>query len=94
MNEEGVPSLRISEHATLAIIARDLPIDDVLRAATEPDAEAPARFGRRVRIRRYEDPVLGRTMLMRVFIETSGGVTTIVTAYRTSKIQKYLRGQP
>ena len=44
-------------------------------------------------MRVYFDRSIGKTMLMRAVVEyDSNGTPTLVTAYRTSKLDKYLGG--
>lgn len=48
---------------------------------------------RRVLMRRYMDPMLGREMLLRVVIEETMAETVIVTVHKTSRIAKHLKGR-
>jgi hypothetical protein len=43
-------------------------------------------------MRRYFDPVLKREMLLRVVVEETIGETSVVTVYKTSRMDKYLKG--
>jgi len=41
---------------------------------------------------RYHDAVLGQEMLMRVVVEDAPEEMVVVTVYKTSQIQRYLKG--
>lgn len=43
-------------------------------------------------MRRYFDRRLGREMLLRVIIEETEAELVVVTTYKTSQVDKYLRG--
>jgi hypothetical protein len=45
--------------------------------------------GREIRQSRIDDPVEGKTMLLRAVVEQRQGPLFVVTAYKTSKIEKY-----
>ena len=50
--------------------------------------------GRTVRMRRYFDTLLGQEMLLRIVVEESDEKIVVVTAYKTSQIQRYLQQAP
>jgi hypothetical protein len=43
-------------------------------------------------MRRYFDDTLSRQMLLRVVIEETASELVVVTAYKTSQVEKYLKG--
>ena len=59
-------------------------------AAPEHSVGDPPR--RTVVMRRYFDVRLGREMLLRVVVEETPEERVVVTAYKTSRIAKYLKG--
>ena len=58
----------------------------------EPEAVAPGDAGRQVLMRRYSDEVLGQEMLLRIVVEETSSERVVVTAYKTSRFKKYLKG--
>lgn len=77
---------RLTTHAREQVVRRGLDEQEVLSVAANPEQRFALREGREVRqSRRAEGPV---TYLLRVIVD---GGDTIVTAYRTSKIDKYWR---
>ena len=66
----------------------------ILRAVAEfPEQVVPVRPGREIRHSRVPFPPAGDAYLVRVVVDVSPGVETVVTVYRTSKIDKYWRGK-
>ncbi len=63
-------------------------IDKVLNS---PESELQVREGRSVYQARIKDGEGGKIFLLRVFVDTDRTIPEVVTAYRTSKIEKYLR---
>ena len=51
----------------------------------------PLRPGREVRQSRVPFPPADTVYLVRVFVDVAAGTETVVTVYRTSKIDKYWR---
>jgi len=62
------------------------------RVLKNPEQRDVVRPGRDVLQSRVE--MLGRTYLVRVFVDTEREPPDVVTAYRTSKIDKYWRHEP
>ncbi|MHB0877892.1 MAG: DUF4258 domain-containing protein [Anaerolineae bacterium] len=85
-------SIRWSEHALANLAAREIDLSHALAAIEHPDLTVDEPPGRRVAMRRYLDPVLGREMLLRVVLEEAATETVVVTLYKTSNIRKYLQG--
>jgi hypothetical protein len=63
-------------------------------AIADPEHEVPDPPGRRIVMRRYKDAVLGQEMLLRVVVEDTPQETVVVTIYKTSQIQRYLKELP
>jgi hypothetical protein len=57
----------------------------------QPEQRLPVRPGRDVLQSRRE--MEGRTYLIRVFVDVDRSPAEVVTAYRTSKIDKYWRNE-
>jgi len=72
---------------------REIGVDLVAQVVTVPDQRHPDRPGRDVFQRRlpFGDP--GRDYLVRVFVDMDRTPAEVVTAYRTSKIDKYWRAE-
>jgi hypothetical protein len=64
-----------------------------LRVATSPDEVLELQAGRQVRQAVVTFSPDGQPYLVRAFVDIGEGCDTIVTAYRTSKLDKY-RGAP
>jgi hypothetical protein len=87
-------SFRWTLHALHDLQAREIPSDEVGRTIEQPEATARGADGRMVLMRRYQDAVLGQEMLLRVVVEYDEDVVVIVTAYKTSRVSKYLGSRP
>lgn len=72
---------------------RGIAEETVRQVALHPEQVVSSASGREVRQSRVEDPELGRTMLLRVVAEVRAGALFVVTAYRTSKVEKYWQAE-
>jgi hypothetical protein len=79
--------IRISSHAASEIQRRGLDAAELESTLAEPEQVLPVRDGRVVLQRRF--PKSEPTHLVRIFIDNSEEPAVVVTAYRTSKIEKY-----
>ena len=77
----------LTEHAAGQMTRRQLSRADVRRVLTEPEEVLPVRPGRVVAQR-----LIGEH-LIRVFVDVDRTPAEVVTAYQTSKIEKY-RSRP
>jgi hypothetical protein len=68
---------------------REIPEEAVRRVALSPEQGVSSRRGREIRPSRMDDPARGRTMLLRVVAEEREESLPVVTAYATSKVEKY-----
>jgi hypothetical protein len=83
---------RISAHARRELDRRSIP-EDVANAVLEhPEQVLPGERGRRVYQSRISFPD-GKIFLVRVVVEDRPDMSVVITAYRTSKIDKYWRSQ-
>jgi hypothetical protein len=81
----------LTPHAILELRRRDLDEAMVRQVLADPEQRLAVRPGREVVQSRLEFG--GRRYLFRVFVDVDRSPTEVVTAYRTSKIEKYWRRQ-
>lgn len=79
----------ISDHARFEIARRQLLEMAVKDVAQNPQQMVKINKGRKVCQSKYFDSTQDREMLLRVICEERRGLLFVVTAYRTSKIEKY-----
>ena len=82
-------SFRLSEHAKDEIVRRQLPVQIVHGVVTNPEQIVPEKEGRNAYQSRID--FNGKTFLVRVIVADQDDPATVVTAYRTSQIEKYWR---
>jgi len=78
-------------HARLQVAARGLAESDVEGVLRAPQQVRTVRAGRVVV--QAEKEISGKAYLLRVFVDVDRDPCEIVTAYKTSKIERY-RGEP
>lgn len=83
--------LKLSEHARLQAKQRAIPEDVVFLVARAPEQVIATRAGREVRQSRMVFPEREEPYLVRVVVDMLDDHESIVTAYRTSRIEKYWR---
>jgi hypothetical protein len=79
-------------HATKNLVDREIDPIEAERTITDPEFVTPDPPDRMIYMRRYFDNELQQAMLLRVVIETGGTELVIVTLYKTSQINRYLKG--
>ena len=79
----------LSKHAKEQAARRGLSDDVVLAVAATPEQRLLIRPGRELRQSRVAMPAGGTFYLIRVVVDVDPGYETVVTVYRTSKIEKY-----
>jgi hypothetical protein len=84
--------IRWTPHALEAIVEREIDRDLAERAIHEPTATVHGHGYRTVFLRRYHDQLLSQDMLLCVVTEDQGDEVVVVTLYKTSKIEKHLKG--
>ena len=84
--------VRWSAHAVKNLSDREIDREEADRTLAAPDSIVTGQPGRRVLMRRYFDPVLGREMLLRIVVEETEEETVVVTMYKTSRLDKYTSG--
>jgi hypothetical protein len=81
----------LSAHARWRAERRALDEAAVIQVATAPAQVVPMWPGREIRQARCGDPKTGREYVVRVVVDTGGESDTVVTVYRSSKLDKYWR---
>jgi hypothetical protein len=81
----------ITEHAAFEIGRRGLDEDLVRQVLAAPEQRIEVREGRMVFQARVTAGEPAKTYLLRVFVDVDPRPAQVVTAYRTSKIEKYWR---
>ena len=83
--------LALSDHARRQAARRGLDEEEVLQVARAPDQVI--RIGERREVRQSRRAVApdGKEYLIRVIVDVTSEQATVITAYRTSKIEKYWR---
>lgn len=84
--------VRRTTHAEASLREREIERREVERALDAPDRRIASHGGRTVLVRRYDDPILGQPMALCIFVEEQAGETVVVTVYKSSKLEKYLKG--
>lgn len=85
--------VRWSRHALDALLDRGIVRGEADRTLAHPELVALADPPRVAYMRRYHDEVLGQEMLIRHIVEETANERVVITAYKTSRIAKYLGGQ-
>jgi hypothetical protein len=93
MKAKAVPILDfvLTPHASSELRRRGLDETMVRQVLADPEQRMAVRPGREVVHSRLE--LAGRRYLVRVFVDVDRNPAEVVTAYRTSKIDKYWRRQ-
>jgi hypothetical protein len=81
--------LSMSQHAREQAARRGLSESTVLEVARAPEQRVVVRPGREIRQSRIAVPQGGKLYLLRVVVDIGGRAETVVTVYRTSRIDKY-----
>jgi hypothetical protein len=79
----------ISDHAKFEIARRRLSEEIVKNVAQNPEQTVRSKKGRKVCQSKYHDSTMDREMLLRVICEERRNLLFVITAYRTSQIDKY-----
>ena len=83
--------VRWTPHALEALGEREIERAEAERTVSEPATVREAHGGRRLLARGYHDASLGRDMVLCVVTEETEEETVVVTCYRSSKREKFLR---
>ena len=88
---EPVLALVLTPHAMFELQRRGLDETIVRQVLAAPEQREALRPGREVLQSRVE--IKGKRYLVRVFVDVDPSPAEVVTAYRTSKIEKYWRSE-
>jgi hypothetical protein len=84
--------IRWSAHAEASLRDRDIDRDEAERTLANPDRRIASVGQRAVLVRRYDDRIVGRPMVLCVVVEDAAQEVVVITAYKSSKLDKYLAG--
>lgn len=79
----------ITDHAKFEAERRNIPEELIKSTIEEPEQQIPSKKGRVIFHQRYYDRIGGKEMLLRVIGKEEAGEFVVITAYKTSKIEKY-----
>ena len=88
---ESIRDCTISPHAEFEMRRRGIDESTVRQVLNHPGQRETVRPGREVLQSRTE--LKGQTYLVRVFVDIDRVPPEVVTAYRTSKVEKYWRDE-
>ncbi len=83
--------LRIPPHTLTNLRDREIAIAEVQLAIERPERIVAGYDLRKIYLRRYLDSIVNEEMLLRVIVEETETELVVVTAYKTSKLAKYLK---
>jgi hypothetical protein len=79
----------VTAHARFEIQRRGIEETDVITLINKPQQRIPSLKGRMILQNKYFDKTEGKDMLLRVIGKESPKGFVLITAYKTSKIEKY-----
>ncbi len=91
-----VPSIteyRLTAHARSEMERRGIQEAEIAAVLSAPEQEEVARPGRVVYQSRFERGEPARLVLLRVFVDVDREPAEVVTAYWSSKVEKYWRSE-
>jgi hypothetical protein len=89
--EPPITEYRLTDHARLEMERRQITEAEVAQVLSAPQQANDVRPGRAVYQSRVEFGTPVRVYLLRVFVDVDRRPAEVVTAYRTSRIEKYWR---
>jgi len=84
--------VRWTDHALGNLASREIDRQEADGTLAHPESVVPGQPPRQVFMRRYFDKALQQEMLLRIVVEETMSEKVVVTAYKTSRIEKYLKG--
>ena len=87
-----VKEYRLTAHARFQMERRGIKAADVAKVLSAPEQAEVVRPGRVVYQSRFERGGTERVYLLRVVVDVEREPAEVVTAYWTSKVEKYWRG--
>ncbi|TKB92297.1 MAG: DUF4258 domain-containing protein [Nitrospira sp.] len=91
MRPQPIADYIFTDHARLEILRRGLSEEMVRAILLAPEQRIEVRPGREVLQSKISSGQPGKVFLIRVFVDIDRRPAEVVTAYRTSKIEKYWR---
>ncbi len=91
MRPQPIADYIFTDHARLEILRRGLSEEMVRAILLAPEQRIEVRPGREVLQSKISSGQPGKAFLIRVFVDIDRRPAEVVTAYRTSKIEKYWR---
>jgi hypothetical protein len=88
MPQLNLQDLIFTDHALEQINLRGITVNDVMSALADPQ-EILLTEEKRIIVQNIIQEPTGRNYLLRIFIDIDRAPHVVVTAYRTSKIEKY-----
>lgn len=86
--------LSFGDHARFKAGRRGIPMEIVLEVATAPQQIIPSTGSKAICQSKLFDSAEGKEMLFRVVVKDIGNLRRVITAYKTSKFEKYWRISP
>ena len=90
---DSITEYHLTDHAKVEMARRQIHEEIVTFILKSPEQILPVRKGRKTFQSKVEIGDPPKTYLVRVFIDTDRSPPEVVTVYRTSKIDKYWRGE-
>lgn len=84
---------RLTDHARFEIERRGISEAEIARVLSAPEQSDLVRPGGMVYQARIEFEEPGKIYLLRVFVDIDRQPAEVVTAYRTSKVEKYWKSE-
>jgi hypothetical protein len=81
-----------SAHALQNLADREIEREQADGTLAAPEFVVAGQAGRKVLMQRYVDRILHQQMLLRMIVEETMDEIVVVTLYKTSQIEKYLKG--
>ena len=89
----SITTYRLTDHARLEMTRRQISTAEVESVLAAPEQTECVREGRAVYQSRIELGEPSKTYLLRVVVDVDRQPSEVVTVYRSSKVQKYWRGE-
>ena len=90
-NPKPVRHFVFTDHAHSELARRGISEDQVKAVLAKPEQSESVRKGRTVYQSKLSSGELPKEYILRVFVDVDRNPPQVVTAYRTSKIEKYWR---
>ena len=90
---KSTTAYRLTDHARLEMARRQIDEAEVESVLAAPEQTECVREGRAVYQSRIELGEPSKPYLLRVVVDTDRQPSAVVTVYRSSKVQKYWRGE-